>query len=90
MLLSRAVWPLAVARISHSLVWNFQVSLCFVIREIREPHYPTVQCFCADELIEGAVIASESDCDMGCGGNATLVMIFHATRMFLTMIYLSL
>lgn len=43
----------------------------FVIREFREPHYPTVQCFCDNELIDGAVIASESDCDMGCGGNAT-------------------
>ncbi|KZT03065.1 copper radical oxidase [Laetiporus sulphureus 93-53] len=31
----------------------------------------SVQCFCADALVDGAVIADESDCDMGCGGNST-------------------
>ncbi|EKM51417.1 uncharacterized protein PHACADRAFT_263528, partial [Phanerochaete carnosa HHB-10118-sp] len=30
-----------------------------------------VQCFCGDELINGAVTAPDSDCNMGCGGNAT-------------------
>ncbi|KAJ7758795.1 copper radical oxidase [Mycena maculata] len=31
----------------------------------------SVQCFCGDELIAGATAAPESDCNMGCGGNAT-------------------
>ncbi|KIP07197.1 hypothetical protein PHLGIDRAFT_513029 [Phlebiopsis gigantea 11061_1 CR5-6] len=31
----------------------------------------SVQCFCGNTLIEGAVLASEADCDMGCGANAT-------------------
>ncbi|KAJ6574202.1 copper radical oxidase [Mycena capillaripes] len=30
-----------------------------------------VQCFCGAELIAGATTAPESDCNMGCGGNAT-------------------
>ncbi|KAJ7659257.1 copper radical oxidase [Mycena polygramma] len=30
-----------------------------------------VQCFCGTELIAGATAAPESDCNMGCGGNAT-------------------
>ncbi|KAA1470743.1 copper radical oxidase [Dentipellis sp. KUC8613] len=31
----------------------------------------STQCFCGDNLIEGAVEAPDSDCSMGCGGNAT-------------------
>ncbi|KAL6310273.1 copper radical oxidase [Sparassis latifolia] len=31
----------------------------------------SVQCFCADDLVNGAVTAGESSCDMGCGANAT-------------------
>ncbi|GJE95267.1 copper radical oxidase [Phanerochaete sordida] len=31
----------------------------------------SVQCFCGNDLINGAVTASESDCNMGCGGNST-------------------
>ncbi|KAJ7487362.1 galactose oxidase [Mycena galericulata] len=31
----------------------------------------SVQCFCGNELIEGAVPAPNSDCDMACGGNST-------------------
>lgn len=30
----------------------------------------STQCFCGDELINGAVEGSEADCSMGCGGNA--------------------
>ncbi|KAJ7186433.1 copper radical oxidase [Mycena filopes] len=29
------------------------------------------QCFCGDELIDGATPAPESDCNLACGGNAT-------------------
>ncbi|KAF8263422.1 copper radical oxidase [Lactarius quietus] len=29
-----------------------------------------VQCFCGDELVEGAVLAPNTDCSMACGGNA--------------------
>lgn len=31
----------------------------------------STQCFCGNELIDGAVKAPDSDCDMACGGNAT-------------------
>ncbi|KAG9312684.1 WSC-domain protein [Chiua virens] len=31
----------------------------------------STQCFCGDYLVNGAVQAPESDCDMACGGNAT-------------------
>ncbi|KAH7886764.1 copper radical oxidase-like protein [Phlebopus sp. FC_14] len=31
----------------------------------------STQCFCGDYLINGATLASESDCNMACGGNAT-------------------
>ncbi|KAJ6521662.1 glyoxal oxidase N-terminus-domain-containing protein [Mycena vulgaris] len=31
----------------------------------------STQCFCGDELIEGAASAPESDCNMACGGNST-------------------
>ncbi|KAI0925387.1 hypothetical protein AcV7_005644 [Taiwanofungus camphoratus] len=31
----------------------------------------SVQCFCTDTLVNGAVQAAESDCNMGCGANAT-------------------
>lgn len=46
---------------------------CFIdmIRMVREAHYAAVQCFCGNDLINGAVPASDSDCNMGCGGNAT-------------------
>ncbi|KAI0294118.1 galactose oxidase [Multifurca ochricompacta] len=30
-----------------------------------------VQCFCGNNLVEGAVTAPNSDCNMGCGGNKT-------------------
>ncbi|KAI0086860.1 copper radical oxidase [Irpex rosettiformis] len=30
-----------------------------------------VQCFCGNELINGAVAATDGGCDMSCGGNAT-------------------
>ncbi|KAH9946755.1 hypothetical protein B0H21DRAFT_388973 [Amylocystis lapponica] len=31
----------------------------------------SVQCFCSNNLVEGAVITADTDCGMGCGGNAT-------------------
>jgi hypothetical protein len=31
----------------------------------------SVQCFCGNVLIGGAVRAPESECNMGCGGNTT-------------------
>ncbi|EKM51419.1 uncharacterized protein PHACADRAFT_263533 [Phanerochaete carnosa HHB-10118-sp] len=31
----------------------------------------SVQCFCGNELINGAVTAPDSDCNMACGGSAT-------------------
>ncbi|KAJ6532912.1 galactose oxidase [Mycena vulgaris] len=31
----------------------------------------STQCFCGNELIEGAIPAAESDCNMACGGNST-------------------
>ncbi|KAF7333204.1 hypothetical protein MVEN_02386300 [Mycena venus] len=31
----------------------------------------STQCFCGNQLIAGATAAPESDCNMGCGGNAT-------------------
>ncbi|KAJ7689677.1 copper radical oxidase [Mycena rosella] len=31
----------------------------------------SIQCFCGNELIEGAVPAAQSDCNMACGGNST-------------------
>jgi hypothetical protein len=31
----------------------------------------SVQCFCGDVLVNGAVTAPGSDCNMGCGGNST-------------------
>ena len=34
----------------------------------------TVQCFCGNELVNGAVTAPDSDCDMACGGSATCVL----------------
>ncbi|KAJ6479629.1 hypothetical protein C8R45DRAFT_1076519 [Mycena sanguinolenta] len=30
-----------------------------------------IQCFCGNELIDGATPAPESDCNLGCGGNLT-------------------
>ncbi|KAH9927682.1 copper radical oxidase [Fomitopsis serialis] len=31
----------------------------------------SVQCFCGDNLVNGAVTTEDSDCNMGCGGNST-------------------
>ncbi|EMD36066.1 hypothetical protein CERSUDRAFT_115979 [Gelatoporia subvermispora B] len=31
----------------------------------------STQCFCGDALVNGATNATDSDCDMGCGGDAT-------------------
>ncbi|CAL1701840.1 unnamed protein product [Somion occarium] len=31
----------------------------------------SVQCFCGNTLVNGAVLGQEADCNMGCGGNAT-------------------
>ncbi|KAF7359862.1 hypothetical protein MVEN_00711600 [Mycena venus] len=31
----------------------------------------SIQCFCGNELIEGAAPAPESDCNLACGGNST-------------------
>ncbi|KAF8197751.1 copper radical oxidase [Mycena galopus ATCC 62051] len=31
----------------------------------------STQCFCGNELIDGATPAAESDCNLGCGGNLT-------------------
>jgi hypothetical protein len=31
----------------------------------------SVQCFCGDILVNGAVTAPNSDCDMACGGDST-------------------
>ncbi|KAI6128107.1 copper radical oxidase-like protein [Pisolithus croceorrhizus] len=31
----------------------------------------STQCFCGNELIDGAIKAPDSDCNMACGGNAT-------------------
>lgn len=39
----------------------------------------SVQCFCGDTLINGATLGSESDCNMGCGGNTTYVILFGST-----------
>ncbi|KAJ6514787.1 glyoxal oxidase N-terminus-domain-containing protein [Mycena vulgaris] len=33
----------------------------------------STQCFCGNELIEGATPAAESNCNMACGGNSTYV-----------------
>ncbi|KAI0052846.1 copper radical oxidase [Auriscalpium vulgare] len=31
----------------------------------------SVQCFCGDTLVDGAVSTKDADCNMGCGGNTT-------------------
>ena len=34
----------------------------------------SVQCFCGNDLIGGAIQVPESECNMGCGGNTTYVI----------------
>ncbi|KAF7290351.1 hypothetical protein HMN09_01293100 [Mycena chlorophos] len=47
------------------------VSACSSLNfTISATEYST-QCFCGNELIEAATLAPDSDCNMGCGGNAT-------------------
>ncbi|KAF8169415.1 copper radical oxidase [Mycena galopus ATCC 62051] len=46
----------------------------------------STQCFCGNQLIAGATAAPESDCNMGCGGNATYcgagnrISVYSATK----------
>lgn len=37
---------------------------------------------CGNALVQGAVIAPDSDCDMGCGGNATYVDVRNQLSIF--------